>query len=127
MKMGKITEMSAESRYIQTCKEQGWNEDSQIIHLEGFIRGKGLFEEFAAYAAKAAEEENDSGVQCVVDDVLERTQKYGFQPEKDMVRDAVEESANLLSIELSEQQIVQACERIMQSQDLSSDSQQPQG
>ena len=54
----RLVESNAEGRYNQTCNEQGWNGESQIIHLEGFIRDKGLFEEFAAYATKAAEEEN---------------------------------------------------------------------
>ena len=80
--MGKIVEMNAERRWSDICTEQGWNDQSQIIHLEGFIRGKGLFEEFSAYAATAAKEENGDVVQEVVDDVLERSKEYGFNPDK---------------------------------------------
>ena len=57
--MGKVVEMNAERRWNQTCSEQQWNDQSQIIHLEGFLRDKGLFEEFSAYAATAAKEENE--------------------------------------------------------------------
>lgn len=52
-------------------------------------------------------------VDDVVDDVLERAEKYGFKPDEDMVRGAVEESAGLLNITLTEEQIVRACERVM--------------
>lgn len=113
--MVKITESSAETRYNKTCNEQGWDEATQIIHMEGFLSAKGLFEEFATYAAMAAAEENNVPIQDVVYDVLDRAMKYEFQPNKDTVRDAVTESAELLSIELSEFQIVDACERIMQN------------
>lgn len=40
-----------------TCNKLGWNEESQIVHLEGFISMLGLMPAFAAYAARAAEEE----------------------------------------------------------------------
>lgn len=43
---------------MQTCNEQGWNSDSQLIHLEGFLAQKGLFAEFAEYARQCALEEN---------------------------------------------------------------------
>lgn len=59
-KMSKTPEQIAEKEWSTTCGEQCWNDESKIIYLEGFIRDKGLFGEFAAYAAKAAEEENDS-------------------------------------------------------------------
>ena len=52
----------AETQYKQTCNQQGWNQDSQILHLEGFIREKGLFAELAAYAKQAAEEENNTSI-----------------------------------------------------------------
>lgn len=41
---------------------QGWSEDSQIIHLEGFIRQRGLFGHLVEYAQAAAEEENANTV-----------------------------------------------------------------
>ena len=60
---------------------------------------------------------DDDDVQGVVDDVLERAAPHGFQPDEDMVRGAVEESASLLNIQLSEVQTVEACERIMQPEE----------
>lgn len=56
--MGGMTTKMAESQWAATCNEQGWNADSQIVHLEGFLRQEGLFEKFAAYAKAAAAEEN---------------------------------------------------------------------
>lgn len=47
-----------EALWDLTCNAQGWNKESQIIHLEGFIRERGLMGELGAYAAAAAEEEN---------------------------------------------------------------------
>lgn len=55
----------------------------------------------------------NESIQDVVDDVLERAKKYGFKPDEDMVSEAVEESANLLKIELTETQISEACQRVM--------------
>lgn len=49
----------AEARWIAVCSGQGWNENSKVIHLEGFIRDKGLFVELAEYAEAAADEENE--------------------------------------------------------------------
>lgn len=57
--------------------------------------------------------EQEEAVQDVVNDVLERALRHNFQPDEDMVRGAVEESANLLNIELSEQQVAEACSRIL--------------
>lgn len=55
-------------------------------------------------------------VQEVIDDVLERGKKYGFQQDEDSVRGAVDESSNLLGITLSEAQIVQACDLVLEVQ-----------
>lgn len=41
------------------CNQAGWNRDSEIIHLEGFIAQQGLMAAFGAYAAAAAKEEWD--------------------------------------------------------------------
>ena len=49
------------SEYEKICREQGWSGESKLIHLEGFIQDKGLFDEFVAYCAAAAEEENRDG------------------------------------------------------------------
>lgn len=45
-------------RWANTCEKQGWNDQSKITHLEGFLSEHGLLEKFAAYAEKAAREEN---------------------------------------------------------------------
>lgn len=71
-------ERDAEQRWEQVCNRQGWNEESQIVHLEGFLREKGLFAEFAAYAEQAGEEEN--GDRRV--DVLEGV-GYSFKEDSD--------------------------------------------
>ena len=39
------------------CNEHGWNDETQIILLEGFLRDRGLFGIFAEQAQKVAEEE----------------------------------------------------------------------
>ena len=52
------TSAAAESQWADLCNEQGWNEASQIIHLEGFLSDHGLFPKFVAYAEAAAAEEN---------------------------------------------------------------------
>lgn len=49
---------AAEQDWERICNERGWNEASQITHLEGFIRENGLFTHLAAYAAEAQREEN---------------------------------------------------------------------
>lgn len=62
-----VDEVRGEQIWIETCNNQGWNESSQIVHLEGFLREKALFGEFASHAEKAAEEENGDGIQEVMD------------------------------------------------------------
>lgn len=52
------TSANAESRWADLCNAQGWNESSQIVHLEGFLRDEGLFKRFVDYAETAAAEEN---------------------------------------------------------------------
>lgn len=52
------TSAAAESRWMDLCNEQGWNEASQILHLEGFLRDNGLLQRFVSYAESAAAEEN---------------------------------------------------------------------
>lgn len=49
----------------------------------------------------------------VADHVIEMQEKYGFQSDEDSVRGAVEESANLLAIDLTEQEIVEACDLVL--------------
>jgi hypothetical protein len=52
-------------------------------------------------------------VDDVVNDVLQRSEEYGFTPDEDMVGEAVAESAGLLNITLTDQETAAACERIM--------------
>jgi hypothetical protein len=56
--MGAHTEQLAYNQWVELVNRQGWNEASQIIHLEGFIRAKGLMDEFVTYADECACEEN---------------------------------------------------------------------
>lgn len=42
----------------QTAYDQGWNDDSLVIHLSGFIASKGLGDELSQYLADVAAEEN---------------------------------------------------------------------
>lgn len=51
-------EQDATRTWYMLCSEQGWDDASKIIHLEGFLRDKGLFAEFVDYASQAADEEN---------------------------------------------------------------------
>ena len=60
----------------------------------------------------------EEDVRSVADDVLRLGAKYGFKPDGDSVRDAVEESANNLSIDLSEDQIAKACDIVIEEQNL---------
>lgn len=41
-----------EQMWIALCNAQGWNADSQIVHLEGFLADRGLMGEFVAYAPR---------------------------------------------------------------------------
>lgn len=50
------------------CNEQGWDEESQIIHLEAFIRSRGLDLDLAVYAAAVAAEENGGPIEPELDE-----------------------------------------------------------
>ncbi len=80
------------------------------------------FEQHRTAVLGALSEDGDE-IQDVVDDVLERARVYGFKPDEDMVRGAVEESAGLLNIELSEEEIVDACGRVMEAQEAATERQ----
>ena len=65
---------SPEQQWINACNQQGWSDGTQVLHLEGFIRDKGLFADFAAYAAKAAAQENaeaEEGDLVTFDDAID--------------------------------------------------------
>ncbi|KWA83735.1 hypothetical protein WL29_20430 [Burkholderia ubonensis] len=51
------TEKEGRDQWLLTSLRLGWDRESQIIHLEGFISQKGLMAEFGAYAEVAAKEE----------------------------------------------------------------------
>lgn len=51
-------EHQAEKDWQALCGKQGWTGESQIIHLEGFLRDAGLLAQFVAYARAVADEEN---------------------------------------------------------------------
>jgi hypothetical protein len=61
--------VSAESLWAKTCGERSWSEEEQIIHLEGFIRQKGLFDELAQYASTVAREEREDKRAAVLEGV----------------------------------------------------------
>lgn len=71
----------------------------------------------AALGATTACRPPDDGVQDVVDDVLGRAETYGFQPDDGTVREAVQESANLVGVTLTEEQLRQACDGVMAAQE----------
>ena len=43
----------------EIINEMGWNEESEIVHLEGFIASEDLEDAYQDYLAKVAEEEED--------------------------------------------------------------------
>lgn len=49
-----VVDGSAEHMWRRLVQTQDWNEASQIIHLEGFIRDRGLLADFTVYAKRAA-------------------------------------------------------------------------
>ena len=51
-----------EADWVATVNAQGWDDQSEIVHLEGFIRDMGLMPALAAYAATVAKEENRDDV-----------------------------------------------------------------
>lgn len=86
----------------------------QLSSVRTHEQAKALHMQLDALQVQAQAEAKNEAVQNVVNDVRERGERYGFQPDEDMVREAVEESANLLSISLTERQIVAACHAVMQ-------------
>lgn len=54
--------VKGEKDFTNTCDDQGWNEESQLFLLKEFLKKKNLFRKFAAYAKKAAKEENEQSL-----------------------------------------------------------------
>jgi 3'-phosphoadenosine 5'-phosphosulfate sulfotransferase (PAPS reductase)/FAD synthetase len=53
-------------------------------------------------------------VEEVVEHVKRMEEKYGFKSDEDSVAGAVEESAELLRMELTQEQVAQACSMILE-------------
>lgn len=109
----------------------GWNDESKLVHLEGFLISSGLMPVFMAYARQAADEEIASAAelgadeadhdpeqafQTVAEHVHELGKKYGFRQDADSVGIAVDESADLLSIDLDERARTSACDEVLRIQ-----------
>lgn len=56
--IGEVFAACGEEAWTTLCNEQGWNDQSQVAHLEGFLRQAGLFSRFAQYVQAAADVEN---------------------------------------------------------------------
>lgn len=69
-----------------------------------------------AAADQSVAELVEADIQAVADDVMERGEKYGFRQDEDSVREAVDESASLLSITLTDAQAALTGERVMAAQ-----------
>lgn len=52
-------EHQAESEWARIVNAHGWNDESQIIHLEGFLADQGLMAQFVEYARAVAAEESE--------------------------------------------------------------------
>lgn len=55
--MGALCEAAGESLWMNACNVMNWDEGMQVLHLEAFIRAKGLMYEFGKYADDCAAEE----------------------------------------------------------------------
>lgn len=74
---------SAEHIWRRLVHTQGWNEASQIIHLEGFIRDQGLMTDFSKYAKRAAADECTEAALCgefadICDQVIGLLESHGY-------------------------------------------------
>lgn len=52
------SESAAERVWTQAVNRQGWDRESEILHLEGFLRSAGLMGEFAKYIKGVVDEES---------------------------------------------------------------------
>ncbi|MCZ8254549.1 MAG: hypothetical protein O9327_02555 [Polaromonas sp.] len=119
--------LNISSQWRELVGEQGWNDESQRIHLEGFLEQSGLMPLFLAYAKKAAAEEVASAAsldeqdhECaleVAEHVHSLGRVYGFQQDEDSVGDAINESALQLNIDLDEDEHRWACDKVLRLQE----------
>lgn len=76
------TERAGEQTWINVVNRMGWNDRSEILHLEGFIRERGLMGELAKYAEQVAAEEESTGDDRddeVCDAVIEALKALGYR------------------------------------------------
>lgn len=74
-----VAEKEGRDQWLATCLRLGWNEESQILHLQGFLADKGLMAEFGAYAQAAAKEELSLGAEEPSDAVITVLQNLGYR------------------------------------------------
>lgn len=67
-----------EARWSELCSQQGWTQDSKVLHLESFLRERNLFGEFAGFAGAIANKENGDHRREVLESV-----GYEIKPDPD--------------------------------------------
>ncbi|KVP96908.1 hypothetical protein WJ97_13880 [Burkholderia ubonensis] len=71
-------EAAGRKQWHDACHRMGWNEESQIVHLEGFLAQKGLMVEFGAYVQAAAKEEQACGSDEPSEEAVKALQTVGY-------------------------------------------------
>ena len=74
-----VAEKEGLSQWQTTCLRMGWNEESQLIHLQGFLTEKGLMAEFGVYAQTVAKEELSLGNDEPSDAAVAALQAVGYK------------------------------------------------
>lgn len=74
----RLSEADGEHLWHSTWITQAWNDESKIIHLEGFLREMGLMAKFATYAHKAAEEENKDSLALLDDEDIDLSSSTNY-------------------------------------------------
>lgn len=64
-------EVDDTATYDDVVEEAGWDEDSQIIHIAGLIKGKNLDGELGTYFEEIADEEREASDEEDEDDLEE--------------------------------------------------------
>jgi len=83
------SEKAGEQAWINVINRMGWDDRSEILHLEGFLRERGLMGELAKYAERVAREEadmasepNDTSDWSPSDAIIETLKKVGYSVTK---------------------------------------------